>query len=1050
MKPCPSPERLADLLADRLAGADADAVEAHVEACAACRQVLERLTRAARARKPATSEPGESFLHRLLLQPPPTLGDGGDTAGPPPAGGEGAPLPPGPLSVPGYEILGELGKGGLGVVYKARQVRLDRLVAVKVVEPGRLADPGAVRRFHQEAKAAARMHHPNVVAVYDSVEAGGRVFLVMEYVEGTDLQRRVDDHGPLPVAGACACVRQVALALQHAHERGLVHRDVKPSNLMVDGGGTVKLLDLGLARLLPTAADPRTVDALTQERVVMGTPDFMAPEQALDARSADGRADLYSLGCTFYFLLTGQLPFADRSIARKLAGHQRGTPPPVEQLRPGVPAAVAAVVRRLMAREPEDRYQTAADLVAALDRAAAGPKSSAVRSPRRGPIKQSPPTRSDSPRRRWRLPLAAAAVAAVALVAVVAAFALLPRGGPQPPATAPDRGGGERAESRPDWVPAEVEKILGEVGERHWGKAYRLAVSPDGRLVASVAELDGIRLWDAVTLAGRGRLTEEGLPQQRCLAFSPDGRLLASGGTDARVRLWDVASGERARVFDEGHDNYVNAVAFAPDGRRLVSGSEDGSLRVWDVETGKSRLKFGGHPERIDAVAWSPGGGRILSCGDQVRVWDAATGESLGTLGERDTGFRTLAFAGEDVALAGAEDATVHRWDVKKFKEFGPAFPKLSGPVFALGLLPGGGRVAVGTNGKPGAVWDVSTGKEVVRLEGEAGNFSDLAFSIDGKRLFGCAGECALRCWDAGTGKEVRPTRGHAAPVEVVAFALDGGRLVSGADDGTARLWELASGRELHRLDTPHEVGFAFFSPDGGRVLTACPCGVMRLWETAGGKQVREWARAGEDADLLAVRLTADGKRVVGGTHAGALLAWDADSGKELTRARAEGIGQGEEVHGMGLSPDGATAAVAFSRGEKWGVRLVRVADGKTLRPLESEGDLAFGVLAFAPDGGRVAGGALDGTVRVWSAEDGARVGEWQEEVNVLGLAWSADGKRLAWGDKYGHVAVRDVAAGTTTRWALPGMVQGVAFSPDGGRLATANGNGSVFVFRVP
>src|SRR5262249_46369964 len=205
----------------------------------------------------------------------------------------------------------------------------------------------------------------------------------------------------------------------------------------------------------------------------------------------------------------------------------------------------------------------------------------------------------------------------------------------------------------------------------------------------------------------------------------------------------------------------------------------------------------------------------ILSCGNQARLWDAATGKSLGNLGDRDLGVRTGTFAGDDVALGGAEDATVHRWDVKKLQQFGPAFPKLSGPVYALGVLPGGGRVAVGTNGKPGGVWDVSTGKEVVRLEGAAGNFTDLAFSADGKRLFGCAGESALRCWDAATGKEVRPTRGHAAPVEVVAFSPDGSRLISGADDGTARLWELASGRELHRFDTPHEVGFAGFSPDG-------------------------------------------------------------------------------------------------------------------------------------------------------------------------------------------------------------------------------------------
>jgi serine/threonine protein kinase len=258
----------------------------------------------------------------------------------------------------------------MGVVFKAED-SLGRLVALKVIRDERLAHPEALRRFHREVRAAAQMAHPNVVYAHDAGQVGGTPFFVMEYVEGTDLAQLVAQLGPLPVAEACEYTRQAALGLRHAHQRGLVHRDIKPSNLLLTSKGVVKVLDLGLARLFESDPTQPTSTELTAEGAVIGTPDFIAPEQALDARSADIRSDLYSLGSTLYFLLTGRPPFPGGSLAQKLLKHQLHDPTPVERLRPEVPPGVAAVVRRLMAKRPRDRYQTPGEAAQALAGAAA-------------------------------------------------------------------------------------------------------------------------------------------------------------------------------------------------------------------------------------------------------------------------------------------------------------------------------------------------------------------------------------------------------------------------------------------------------------------------------------------------------------------------------------------------------------------------------------------------------------------------------------------------------------------------------------------------------
>jgi tRNA A-37 threonylcarbamoyl transferase component Bud32 len=263
----------------------------------------------------------------------------------------------------------------MGQVYMARHRLMKRVVALKVIRQKCLDNPDAIRRFQREVQLVARLRHPNIVLAYDADRAGTTHFLVMEYVPGKDLTQVVKKRGPLPVLVACSYILQAARGLQHAHEHGLVHRDIKPANLIVDSKGVLKILDLGLARMTSEGAGGSTV---TQEGVVLGTLEYMAPEQAQGARTVDIRGDLYSLGCTFYFLLTGQVPFPGGTMREKLARLVGDEPVRLTQRRPDVPPAVAAIVRKLMAKDPKQRYPEPATLADELTKVVR-----ALRRPRR-------------------------------------------------------------------------------------------------------------------------------------------------------------------------------------------------------------------------------------------------------------------------------------------------------------------------------------------------------------------------------------------------------------------------------------------------------------------------------------------------------------------------------------------------------------------------------------------------------------------------------------------------------------------------------------------
>jgi tRNA A-37 threonylcarbamoyl transferase component Bud32 len=345
----PSGEALRAYAAGSLAAPEAAALEAHLGACTECCEFLAAL-------------PPDSFqgVLRQAYDPAelPTRPDGST---PRPDWGAAEPAAALP-QLPGYEVRRELGRGGMGVVYEAADAVMGRRVAVKVIHPELLRHPVAALRFRREVRAAARLAHPNLVTAFDAGQADSCHFLAMELIEGENLADLLQRAGPLPVAQACDLVRQAALGLQHAHEAGLVHRDVKPHNLMRAADGTVKVLDFGLAAL----AGDRAASGATAAGAVMGTPDYMAPEQAEDARAADARADVYALGCTLFHLLTGRPVFPRATVMQKLLAHQEEAPTSAHGLRPEVPASLDALLLRALAKRPEQRFGSAGELAEAL------------------------------------------------------------------------------------------------------------------------------------------------------------------------------------------------------------------------------------------------------------------------------------------------------------------------------------------------------------------------------------------------------------------------------------------------------------------------------------------------------------------------------------------------------------------------------------------------------------------------------------------------------------------------------------------------------------
>jgi WD40 repeat protein/tRNA A-37 threonylcarbamoyl transferase component Bud32 len=985
-----------------------------------------------------------------------------------------------------YVLLERLGEGGMGTVFKARHQLMDRVVALKVIRKEQLADEEAVRRFHREIRAAAQLHHPNIVMAYDADHVGDVHFLVMEYVEGTDLGKLVRKEGPLPPEKACDYVRQAALGLQHAHERGMVHRDIKPGNLLLSKAGVVKILDMGLARLSQGAGDQTVAGDLTREGSVMGTPDYIAPEQAEESHTVDIRADIYSLGCALYHLLTRSVPFPGGSLAQKLIKHRYHEPAALEAVRPGLPAGLDAVVRRMMAKEPGQRYQTPAEVAAALEPfchphpaatplpgAAPAPSAPAV-APAAAADEQTltmPPMQagpsSVSLRALWenrRVRRILIGVAAALAVLVVAVWLLRPS--PAVPHHPLDRLAWENipAGDRFSWQPNGLVAVLGEhrVRARSGNAFTRVAVSADGKRGAVAGTNGEICLFDSETLRER-RVPKRHEGGVHAVAFSPDGQTLASGGEDQVVVLWDVAAGE-VRKRCRKHTGRVTDLAFSPDGKWLASGSLDKKVCLWDAKDGTLVGVFTGHRAPVLCVAFSSNSRRVFSGGGEInpkgkpvdcviRQWEIGKPKEVGRFAKGlQKPVTSLAVSRDGQwLLSGGEDG-LRLWGLDEDKE---THALLATQAERVAFSPDGHFALSGSmSGNQWIrVWDVATRRAIREVQILT---PGLAFLPDNRRLVAIQGE-TLRMWDTEDGKELCRVVGHTAAVTALTFSEDGLSLLSGGRDKLVYLWD------LERLHEPRafpghtrELVSVALAPSGRHAASCSDGGTpdeqsVRLWDVQSARELRKFPglvggapavafSPDEQYVLAAAEPVKDKDKKPEDNHAFAL--WDVDSGKQVRRFS----GHTSHVYQLGFLLGGQQV---FSRGNDGTVRLWDVETGKELQKFSWSATC----VAFAEDGALAYTGHGDGTVQRWdltrTPPDPFAFKRYHTAA-VRALALAPDGLTLASVDNDGRVIVWDATSRAKLReWTQPEGVNALAFAPDGRHLATANGNNTIYIIRL-
>jgi len=705
-----------------------------------------------------------------------------------------------------YLLLERLGEGGMGQVFKAHHGPMDRPVALKIIRRELLARPDSVSRFYREVRAAAKLVHPNIVLAYDAGQAGDSHFLAMEYVAGADLGKLVKQRGPLPVSEACTYIRQAALGLQHAHSRGFVHRDIKPSNLLLaqapatPASDLIKIVDLGLARLLNGSDNDKT---LTQEGTVLGTPAYVAPEQVLNARSADIRSDLYSLGCTLYQLLTGRTPFEADTATEMMLKHHLEAPVSVATYRSDVPAPVLAILERLMAKRPEDRYETPAQLAEALT-GASGPAA--------------PPAQVPIVVGEARSGSTESMLSAKAVPVVVDRAALVPT---------LDLATRSRLQARKQrgFLAAALALLVMTAGIA--AALWRSAGSTTPVLDVASSKAPPI---------SSGRVGDDAKRDDA----KPD-----PGGQPVRI-----LPQPEIRSFNK-HSGPVTSVVFAANGKQALSGGKDGITRLWDVATGQELRQFITKGSEISAVALAANGKLAVAGGaDQVvHVWDLASGKELRGLKEHGAAITCLATSpDEQVVISGDRGSWLKIWDLESPRAglgmsgpYGAVYCVGFGPErnFAYGAADGMVRVANLNPARPGR-----------DLAGHKGKVLSVAFAVDGKHLASAGADRGIRLWNLETGTQVRCFDGHTTPVASVALSPNGRRLVSGGGmfeekegapvliDGNPvptdcglRIWDVATGKQLGVLGNHlARITCVVFAPDGKSLLSASEDGTVRLW----------------------------------------------------------------------------------------------------------------------------------------------------------------------------------------------------------------------------
>ncbi len=973
------------------------------------------------------------------------------------------PLP----SLPGYEVLAEIGRGGMGVVYKAWHQRLKRLVAIKMVLAGVKAPIEALARFRTEAIAVARLQHPNIVQIYEVQEFQNQPYLALEFVEGGSLEQLTGT--PWPAPQAARLVETLARAMESAHRRCIIHRDLKPANVLLTPDGTPKITDFGLAKLLVGGEGVQT-----RAGSVLGTPNYMPPEQATGkAQEIGPPTDVYALGAILYELLTGRPPFQAASPLETIQQVLAEPPVPPRRLQPRLPGDLEIICLKCLQKDPHKRYGRAEELADDLRRFQAGE-----------PIRARPVGTAQR-LLRWsrREPALASLTAALVLIGVLAFAGVTrmwltaeeQRRQAQQASAGLALDYGLRLCEQGDvgrgylWLARSLQLAAGDAPLRqvicanlaawhphlvplqailpHQTPVRAVAFSGDGRLIATGGQDQTAQLWDRAT----GKPLGPPLPHQGsvlAVAFSPDGKKLLTGSGKEKVgwvQLWDVATGKPDRPPWQ-HGGGVRSVAFRPDGRRIATASADRTVRVWDLATGQpvgNELK---HAKPVNSVAFSPDGKSLLTTsGHLAQLWDAETGKPLrAPLPHGDLVPAAVFSPDGKTILTASHDKEVRLWNVQTHQRLEPPLRHPIG-VVAVAFSPDGRRLVTSALDGTTQIWDVPTRQVVGRLSHHDVAWS-VAFSPDGRSvLTGNQGKTAC-VWEAPPLPTVRLLP-HEHPVYALAFSPDGKTLLTGsglAEKGQAQLWDLATGaaREVI-LSHPTYVKAVTFSPNGRMLLTADR--TARLWDSATGQPLQP--SFGHRYQIFSLAFSRDGQTLLTGSNDRLAQAWDAGTGRPRFDPP---LRQGGEIRAVAISPDGKTFLTGCDEGK---IGLWDAATGQLVGGSVWQHPGPILAAAFSPDGRTILTGGGDKIARLWDpATRRPRSPPLAHHNIVLAVAFHPAGPAVLTGSGDRAARLWDPATGRPIGPPLQheDMVWAVAFSPDGKSIASGSGDRTVRLWPVP
>jgi len=968
-----------------------------------------------------------------------------------------------------YELLEEIGHGGMGVVFKAKQRSLDRVVAVKMLLPGAASHPDHLNRFRTEASAAAGLQHPNIVAIHEVGVHEGRPYLVMDFVEGASLARTIVDSG-LRIADyrrSAQWMQTVAEAVQFAHDHGILHRDLKPSNILIDASGQPRLTDFGLAKRL--AGDT----SLTLSGQLLGSPSYMPPEQAAARHGkVSRRSDVYGLGATLYHLLTGRAPFHAATITETLDEVLNKEPVAPRVLSSGIPRDLETICLKCLEKDPHRRYASARELADELGRFLRGEPTLAR------PIGIAGKTA------KWcrRRPALAALSGALAIALVLGAVGVLwqwrQSEAQRSRAEAEERLAAQRA------YDSDMNLAQRALAEFNLGRArelldrHRPPTNSAFRTPRSAFDLRGWEwryLWKQMDGTGSKKLMTSTNPIC-ALALSSDGKRLAvreyarvpSRSSSERITLWDLPHGRLVGEVPSTGANFVLAISTPLN--LLAAGEPESSeagkeprwpVRLWDLTTFKEVGQLP-HPAGLFAGALSPDGRQLATLADddtdnaRLRLWDLATRQEIrrfpASRAQQPTWYLgRLAFSPDGNRLvAGDSMSKSNRVIDLRTGQVNAITPSTkeadrNDGVSALALSPDGRRLAVGYafSTSPIDLLDLDTGICLHKLTGHRSYPSVLCFTPDGRTLASAAPDQTIRLWDVESGRCTRILTGHTEMIFALAALPDGSGFVSGSEDGTVRIWKL-EGSETNREPVAVEIrvqpflrSFAFL-PDSRSLVCLDLDGIAVIRNALTGAEEERLTALGTNHH--AVGVSPDGRWVVVGGLAQHLGVWDRRQRAIVPNTTV----QAGDVWAVSFDARGTVLRVLVILPPATEGAMIRLLDTRDWREVRSWYAKRWDwfELAWSPDDRLAALGGADGTVTWLDASTGQELAVTQgPSPQAMSAAFSPDSRWLAtasWRD--GRVILWDAA---TRRVAPPPLrahlqvAMGVGFSPDGRRLAT-------------